>query len=356
MMKQYEHGGGLPYQGKKVELDFSVNLHPFGMPPAVAEALRNSVELFQNYPDPECRELKRALAEKLGTDKERILFGNGADDLLYRVFQVLRPQQVLVCDPCFSEYERAAKACGAEVRHFGLKPEEEFSIPAAFAEKLSSQTGLVCLCTPNNPTGKLVPEGMIRKIAERCRQIGACLLLDECFLPFTERESAMHLQEEYPNLLVLRAFTKSYALAGLRLGYMVSSDPSFLQKLREAAPVWAVSAPAQTAGLAALSGEDVIFEARQFLRQERPRVTERLRAMGFRVWESDCNFLLFQGPEDLGERLLEKGIAIRDCSNYRGLRKGFWRIGLKTREENDRLLEAAADLKSGGTADDRQET
>ena len=342
-MERYAHGGDI-YSGLPVKLDFSVNLNPFGMPEKVKEALVSQLDSFQTYPDPQCRLLCASLGEHHRIPRENLLCGNGADDLIYRLCFVLRPKEVLVCAPGFSEYERAALAARAQVRYHKLKEEDGFLLTETILPEICEKTNLLFLCSPNNPTGKLIPMPLLEKILKRCQEMGTYLLLDECFIDFTSSETALSLMEQFPRLLILRAFTKLYAVAGLRLGYLISRDMDILSQMQQIAPCWSVSGPAQAAGVAALQCSGVKERLLRLLEQERPRVTEQLQKLGFQVWDSDCNFILFRGDPALGEKLREKGIAIRDCSNYPGLTAGFWRIGLKTPGENNILLQSIGEV------------
>lgn len=345
-MERYAHGGDI-YRGQSVRLDFSVNLNPYGMPEAVKAALHTQMDSFQTYPDPECRLLRQKLAAHHSVAEECILCGNGADDLIYRLCFALRPREVLVCAPSFSEYEKAALAVGGKIRYHILREADDFGLTESILPEITEETSLLFLCTPNNPTGKLIGQPMLENIARRCQETGTYFVLDECFISFTQGESALQMLEKYPQMVILRAFTKLYAMAGLRLGYVLCRNLPLLDEMRRIAPCWSVSGPAQAAGSAAL--DCAVQEALlTLIGRERPRVVARLRELGFRVWDSDCSFLLFRGDVGLGARLRERGIAIRDCANYPGLSAGYWRIGLKLPEENDILLKAMGEVMQHG--------
>ncbi len=331
-MERYAHGGDI-YRGSPVELDFSVNLNPYGMPEAVKGAVREGLDAFATYPDPECTALRAALSERHAVPAAQILCGNGADDLIYRLCFAARPKRALVCAPSFSEYEKAVLASGGEVSYHLLREQEDFELTDRILDELAG-IDLIFLCSPNNPTGKLIDPALIARIVAT----GVRLLLDECFLAFTRGSSATGLLERYKNLVILGAFTKTYAMAGLRLGYAMTADTPLIAEMKRIAPCWSVSGPAQAAGLRATECTGVREKLLRLLEAERPRVKRALEAFGFRVWRSDCGFLLFTAPADLGQKLRARGIAIRDCSNYPGLGVGFWRIGLKLPEQNDRLL------------------
>ena len=210
-----------------------------------------------------------------------------------------------------------------------------------------AQADLVFLCDPNNPTGRRMEPELLWALLDRCRAVGAFLAVDQCFLELTEGDpDALVSQLTGGGLLLLRALTKSCALAGLRLGYCLCGDRALLERMEGLGSPWPVSAPAQAAGVCAfLDFPDWPERCLPFLREERARLTRTLEALGLWVCPSDANFILFQGPTDLGERLLqEKDILIRDCANYSGLGPGWYRIGIQKRDGNSRLIQALVEL------------
>ena len=348
------HGGdiytdrGLP-PGVRL-CDFSANLNPLGMPPAVREAAAAAVSASEAYPDPLCRELRAALAAQSGVPAERIVCGNGAADLIYRLVWAVKPASGLVQAPSFAEYALALQNTGAEVRYAPLpsdfRPGEE--LPRA----VGAGTGVVFFCNPNNPTGISAPRGYVRALAEKCRAAGALLLVDECFLDFIEggeEKSAVPLLAEYENLLVLKAFTKMYAMAGLRLGYLLCGSDAVAEKVSHSGQAWSVSTPAQAAGLAALGIPDYPARTRALLAEERPFLADALRECGAEVFPSEANYLFFRWPDEhLPEKLLRRGFLIRSCGNYPGLDGRYNRIAVRTREENAAFAAALLDITRKG--------
>ena len=168
------------------------------------------------------------------------------------------------------------------------------------------------------------------------------LILDECFLDFVEDKEAYTmtgLLEEYPNMLILKAFTKLYAMAGVRLGYGLCGDKAFIEKMRESVQPWNVSTPAQYAGIAALDEKEYVNKSLTEIRLERDRLRKAVEDIGFTVYQSAANYIFFRGQKDLWEKCLAEGVLLRDCSNYRGLEKGYYRAAVRLKEENDRLIE-----------------
>ena len=350
-MLPYTHGGDVltaqaRYGGPV--LDCSANLNPLGMPPQVGEAAACAAAQASPYPDPLCRELRAAIAAHDGVAPGQVLCGGGAAELIFRLAYALRPRRALVTAPTFSEYEGALSSAGCAVTRHPLRRERNFDVDAGLLEAIGPDVELVFLCTPNNPTGRLIDQGLLLRIAEKCRGLGAVLAVDECFLPLACGGPGLApWLVEYPNLLLLRAFTKSYAMAGLRLGYTLSADTALLERMSAGGPPWSVSTPAQAAGLAALTQcPDWPEKARAFLERERPALAAGLSALGLDVVPGQANYLLFRaaGTADLKESMLTQGVLIRSCANYHGLGEDWYRVCVGQAEQNRRLLAALREV------------
>ncbi len=338
------HGGDR--YGRAVELDFSVNTNPLGTPPAVVRAVERTAGELCRYPDPCCRELTAALAAREGVAADRILCAGGAAELIYAYCAAIRVEKALLTEPAFSEYAAALEAAGSRAVYARLEEEEGFALTERFLETLEgTDCGAVFLCNPNNPTGRLIEPALLEEIGTVCRRRGLRLFVDECFLELSgDGRSLSNRLEEWPGLFLLRAFTKSYGMAGLRLGYCLSGDGVLLREMSRRAQPWNVSLPAQAAGVAALEDTSFLEEARRLIGEERPRLAAGLEALGLAVCPSQANYLLLKSGRELFVPLLERGILIRDCANYRGLGNGWYRVAVKKREENRRLLEALAEI------------
>ena len=342
-MMDAPHGGDI-YAYDRDLLDFSVNLNPLGMPDRVLRAIREHAEEYDRYPDPHCRALRRALSVRESVPEKWLVFGNGAADLIVRLCMVLKPKRALLPAPTFSEYEKAVRLAGGEVRRFFLRQEAGYQVTADYADAVQPGDSVVFLCNPNTPTGALAEPGTVEALLSACGQVGAVLVVDECFLPFTDGRSCQSRLRAYPNLMVLRAFTKLYAMAGLRLGYLMCADEDLAGRIGAWGQSWSVSAPAQVAGLAAVSEEGWPERTRRVLRMERPWMTDALGALGFFVYPSHSNFLLFQARPDLWDRAMARGVMLRPCSNFPGLDGSYFRIGLKKRVQNEMLLQVLKEI------------
>lgn len=346
--KMHNHGGEI-YE-RHYRLDYSVNVNCMGTPASVIEAAAKGAALCAQYPDVHCRQLRADLASFLQVEENQIVFGNGAADVIFSAILARRPGKVLVPAPTFAEYEQAAKAVGAEMVYYTLKEEYEFRIDSGFYEALTPDIDMVFLCNPNNPTGHLVEKAELLKILDRCLENDIFLVVDECFNEFLENPKAYSLLDQlnhYDNLMILKAFTKTYAMAGLRLGYGLCSSEAFVEKMVECNQPWAVSIPAQFAGVAALKETGYVKESMKLLKEERIFLKSKLKQLGFHVFDSQANYIFFKAAPNLKQACGERGILIRDCSNYIGLAPGYFRVSVKKHEENLELIRVLEEIVNG---------
>ena len=344
------HGGdwaGFEIEYGKPPLDYSANVNPLGIPKEVQTAIAEAAASSDRYPDPLCRELTQKLAEHEGVPQEWIFCGNGAAELIYQFAAALQPKQALLPVPSFSDYESALLAAGCEPTFYPLSRENGFRLTEDILDAIGPETDLLMLCSPNNPTGRSVEKGLLLKILNRCRETGTWLFLDECFYELTDEDRAFSLTSQLRDgdrVFLLRAFTKAYGMAGLRLGYGVCMNRALLEVMCRLSQPWNVSTVAQAAGLAALDCPDWPRKARELYRAEKPWLYGQLTALSLAVLPGDANFLFFCGEPGLYEALRERGVLIRDCANYRGLRPGDYRIAVRTHEENEALLGAIKEV------------
>lgn len=344
------HGGD--WAGYRAEfgcdaLDFSANVSPLGLPAGVAAAITNALPTADRYPDPLCRELRAALAGAEGVPADWIFCGNGAADLIFRLALAVRPRRALLPAPTFAEYEAALQTVGCAVQRVFLREENEFAVTEEFIDAVTPETDIVFLCQPNNPTGQVTPPARVERLVRRCAECGAVLVVDECFLDFLpDRDAwtAKQLLRDTPQLIILKAFTKLYAMAGVRLGYALCGDAALLEKMRGAGQPWAVSSLAQAAGLAALQETAYAGAVRALIAEQRPRMAAGLRALGLRVMDGQANYLLFRATPDFGEKLRRRGAVVRSCANYPGLDAAWYRTAVRTAEENTRLLQIMGEI------------
>ncbi len=343
-MRRYEHGGRW-FEHPQAR-DFSANLNPLGMPPCAAEALRAGVEAFARYPDPASEELRQALARFEGVDEHQVLACAGATDALWRLCQVLRPRTALVCDPCYSGYEQALERVGARVRHLRLSARAGFAVGDELLDAVDG-IDVLFLTNPNNPTGRCLGRTTLRACLRRAERMGATVVLDECFVDLSDGRGSQDLLDECPNLVIVKALTKSFSLAGLRVGYVLGADAALLTELEAAGQPWAVSVPAQMAGVACLgpdAGHAFLERSRALVASERERLRQAFAGLGLHVVPSEASFLLFEAPRDLSAPLLEAGVLVRSCQNFAGLGERWHRVAVRMPDDNDRLLVALGEV------------
>lgn len=334
-MREFEHGGDI--YSNSIQLDFSVNTNPIGMSRAAkAAAARAAARQAHVYPDTECRELRAAIAEKEGVSEEGIICACGASELIFAAVRACMPKKALLIAPTFSEYERALMSVGSDIEYYLTAEEKGFRIGSDFIDRLSG-VDMIFICNPNNPTGNIVDKPLMDRISEKCAGEGITCVVDECF---AELAGGYSMTGKTP---VIKAFTKTYAMAGLRLGYMVA-DKAFICRVKEQLPAWNVSQPAQAAGVAALADSGYLRKSIKYIRKERVFLSRALENLGFKVFDSKANFILLKCEAGLFERLLRRGILIRDCENFKGLGRGFYRVAVKRHGENVKLIRELGEI------------
>ncbi len=364
-----EHGGDI--LGASLEggmdaasiIDFSSSINPEGLAPgarqAVAALLRDP-RLSAAYPAPCPRGLIRALSAYIGVGQECVLAGNGSTEFIYLLPRVImaRGGLAMIIEPAFSEYAPALALSGAGVVPFFLREEEGFALDYRVLEKAVKERRpqVLYMANPVNPIGRLVEKDVMLRISDLCREIGAWFVVDEAFIDFNESLSITKEAVEEGHIIVLRSMTKFFALAALRLGYVVGGR-DIIERLRPHMPPWSVNALAVAAGIASLSDRQYMGRARAWLCMEGPLMREALGGIkGLKTYPSGANYftsrLIVPGlnAPRLRELLLKKGLLIRDLSNIRGLGPSFFRVAVKDRESNGLLIRELGDAVAGASA------
>ena len=345
-MYEYSHGGNAGFEcGNEDIIDLSANINPLGMPGSVREAVIREISGCSRYPDSFSVKLREKIAEFEHVESDWVFCGNGASDIIFRLPRAKRAMKVALTAPAFSDYERSAKSFGSEIIRYSLCQESGFSLDSGFIDTVRSEKpDMVFICNPNNPTGRLTEAGMINELLDCCRRIGAWVVVDECFLDFAgqaDRYTSKVFLKSYSNLVILKAFTKTFALPGIRLGYAMCSDMQTINSLYFHGADWAISNLAQAAGIAALyEAEDFIKKTVDYVSAERAVMEKELIWLGYKVYESKANYVFFHNPYpfDLREALDKKGIRIRSCGNYHGLDDSYYRIAVPEKSKTVKLL------------------
>ena len=305
--------------------DFSASINPLGPAPGVQAAIYKAIDRIRHYPEREPKRLREALSAKWNVDPNSILLGNGATELIFFLSRVFGGRAITLAVPVFSEFHRA--------------------FPRAHIKSLSKPETWNCkralvLTRPANPTGSSIGISALR---ERLQQSSEPVIVDESFLEFSGLPSVSTLLPAFPHLIVLRSLTKFYALPGLRVGALVT-DTAVLAEWRRFREPWQVSVLAEEAALAALADDAHCSATLDFVQEQRGFLMREIGTMpGAAPHASDANFIyvsLNHPAEDLVDYLLKRKILIRNCANWPGLPGEAVRVAVRTRNENERLLQA----------------
>ncbi len=347
------HGGNIFEVARRYGLrpeaivDFSSNVNPLGPSPRVLRALRSHLHWVGRYPEMHALALTHDLARFHGLPEDVIMVGNGSTGLIYRLPSALASANALVLHPTFSEYERAFRLGGCRVDGVMRDEAHGFRPPwQRLFDELHRGYAAVILCNPNNPTGDVIARAEMCELIEEAAGVGAVVIVDEAFMDFHEDASLKQEVLRCGNLIVLRSMTKCFALAGLRLGYLIASPP-LVKRLREAEEPWAVSALAQIAGRESLKDRNYLRRTLELIATERQYLLEHIAQLpGLTAFPSVANFLLLKitrpgwdAPRVQAE-IIRHGVLIRDCSSFPGLGRSYVRIAVRGRNENHRLLTA----------------
>lgn len=266
--------------------------------------------------------------------------GNGASELFVAVVHAIKPGKIVIPVPSFYGYEKAANVTEAEVSYYEMKERDGFCLTEVFLQELQEDVDLLFLANPNNPVGNTIEDMLLEKICDRCRERKITVVIDECFLEFTRKKGFFetHSMQEYPNVIIVKAFTKLYAIPGVRLGFLFCGSQNKTGQIFNQLPEWNISIIAEAAGRAALDETEYCNKTISYIGKERAYLTAELEKLGIKVYPGEADFLLIKTERQLYNDLLKKKILIRDCSNYRGLRTGYYRIAVKTHEENEKLI------------------
>jgi threonine-phosphate decarboxylase len=328
-------------------IDFSASINPLGPPSSARKAFINSYQLISRYPEPDAVTLKEALAERHGLQSAEVLVGNGSTQLIYLLCVALRPRRALIVGPAFSEYGNALALTGANIRSISLTVDSGFQFST---EKLlaawEKDCDILFLATPNSVTGQLIPKAEIENIARLALTRKSIVVIDEAFIDFAEDQSVKMLVRHNPFLIVLRSLTKYYALPGVRLGYVIG-EAGTVAKLADYQEPWSVNGPAMSVALACLTDGGFEAKTQRWLERERKFLFNRIsRLEGLQPFPSRVNFFLVKitkpgiDATELRSFLLRRKILIRACSSFTELGGDYFRVAVRRRKDNLRLLAA----------------
>lgn len=342
-----KHGGNIVRLAGRAGLppgeicDFSASINPLGFPEWLRSLISRRIASLVHYPDPDCADLIQTFAAHHGIASDEVIAGNGSTELLYLIPRVFDPARAVIPVPSYSDYAASARLSGLPVEKVPLREENGFAPDLPALAGILCDTDLVFLGQPNNPTGMLFDPELLKKLAADFPR--AVFVVDESFLPFVEGTQSLMIDRP-PNVIVLISLTKFYAIPGMRLG-MAVADRHVIAGMKKYLPPWTVNSLAQAAGTAALQDTDYAMRSRSLVASERRWMQNELETIsGLKVYPGCANFLLVRTDRagtdaaTLADALLSTGIAIRLCDNFDGLDRCYFRVAVRTREDNARLL------------------
>ena len=351
----HQHGGdldsiqqkyGIP---KEQILDFSGNINPLGFPESVQNKLAENLHIISTYPDKHYTALRHAISQYTGAAMEHIVVGNGSSELISAFIKTINARKTLIMGPAYSEYEREAQLCGSTFSYFPLKEEDNFQLDVeGLLDSLTQDVGLFIACNPNNPTGSIITTSQMEVILAHCKRNDIAVMIDETYIEFCdtmEEVCSIPLVEKYENLFIIRGISKFFAAPGLRLGYGISSNSHFLQKLKTVQDPWSVNSLAAFAGEYLFTDTEFMAKTKELISTEKKRMIQELSTWkNSKVYPSGSNFILIRLVSDhisaaeIFENLIVKRLLIRDASSFTFLDKSYLRFCVLRPHSNTFLL------------------
>ncbi len=324
------------------------NENPLGTSPKAVEAIIKEASTVNLYPDPVCRDLVLELSKKCGVEPNQIMVGNGGEEILKLLATALvnEGEEVIANEPSFFLYEIAANIMGGTARK--SKYDENFDIDVDHMLSLiNEKTKMFCVCTPNNPTGKLVPFETIKRLVKEVPE-NVVLLLDEAYFDYAEVtpgfEDSVQLLNERENLCILRTFSKVAGLAGTRVGYLIS-NPNFIRQFLKVKSVFNVNKLAQAGALAALHDREFIEKTVELNYKSLALMEKAFDEMGLKYAKSSANFIWVNVEQDtrvVNEELLKRGIIIRP--GFLWGHDSYLRVSTGTIEQTEKFISALREV------------
>lgn len=351
-----KHGGDIytdgVLKGRQI-LDFSSNINPLGVPEKFREALDEIYKEVVRYPDYKYRKLKESIITYVKTyyetnlDMDEIILGNGASEVLDLFISSVKSIGIIV--PSFVEYEEFSLKYNNKITFVPLSEDFKYNY-SSIRKSLEELEGII-IGNPNNPTGNLIDRKEFMGLLEYCEENNKKVIVDEAFIEFCDKENSLvNLVEKYSCLFIVRAFTKFFGMPGARLGYGISSNNELLKRLSSSQLPWNINTLAELALEKSYQDREYINKSKEWIKEELPYMLTKLKDISVisRVIPTSCNFVLceLKGIDEnkLYEIMLEKGVLIRKCSNFKGLNDSFVRFAIKSRELNNILLDLLREL------------
>lgn len=349
------HGGDLDaierfYKIPKNEIwDFSGNINPFGFPKKAAKKLAENINIVSAYPDKNYIKLKESISLYTGAELSYIYVGNGSTELISSFIKSVAAENTIILAPAYSEYEREVKILGSNFKYFELKEKDNFEINIDnLINEINSNTGLVIICNPNNPTGSIIKTDDMEKLLLHCKKNNSYVMVDETYIEFADNLTeicSIPLVKKYDNIFVIRGISKFFAAPGLRLGYAICSNKNFSKLLSSKQDPWSVNILAEFAGKNIFNDTEFIEKTKKLISEERKKAIDIISSWkNVKVYNSSSNFILLKlltdkiNSAEIFERLIVKKMLIRDASSFAFLDESFIRFCILKPEQNEQLL------------------
>ena len=344
------HGGNIEeiarmYKFNPEEIvDFSANINPIGLNENVKKAMINSIDKVIKYPDITYFDLKNSISSFENINPKNVILGNGAAEVIFNIVRALNPKKVLLPAPTFSEYEEATLSINGEIKYYKLKEKNNFKIDDKFIDNIKEDIDMVFICNPNNPTGVLTTNEFIKKLLKKALITNTVVVVDESFLDFIEinnNYTSKNLLNYYDNIIVIKSLTKFFAIPGARIGYGLCNNNLLISKINKVIVPWSINIVASHAIIQGLKEKEYISSSIKYVKNEKEYLYRALKEIPLlKVLKPSVNFIMFKLliNLDLKDELMKRKILIRSCNNYIGLNEKFYRIAVRTSEENKIII------------------
>ena len=340
------HGGNI-YEYNEDILDFSSNINPFGVSKKLKDEIYKRMDEVARYPDINYKRLKDNVARYLSVRSDMVTVGNGAVDIIYRAVSSIPKDKVFIMAPAFSEYRKSAEMSGKEYFEISAFDFSKKDFDCDFFDRNIEDNSIIIVCNPNNPTGKAIEKERILKLLDSAKEKNSFVILDETFIEFTcdeDKYSMVSSCFDYDNLIVIRAVTKFFGIAGIRLGYGVCKNSDINFKIENNSKPWDVNTFAVICSDVVFWDNEYIEKTRGWIDSERKFVYENIsKIAGFEIYETNSNFFMIKtevSSDIIQKKLLKHNILIRQPEGFTGLSNNFIRVAVKDRLSNEKLINA----------------
>lgn len=342
---------GIP---KKNIISFSGNVNPLGISPKLKLELSERVDEITTYPDRNYNDLREAIGKYTNTNKDKVVVGNGATELISLLIKINDPQNALIIAPTYSEYEREIAMNGGRASYHELNENNNFKLDLALlSDDLAKDIDMLIICNPNNPTSTSISKDDMDNILSICKTKNIFVMVDETYVEFAENMeeiTSVSLIDKYDNLIVLRGVSKFYSSPGLRLGYALG-DKTLIENINKIKNPWSLNSLGSIAGEIMFNDSEYIEKTKNLIHNERERITKILDSHeNIKYYKPTANFVLVRilkegiTSGDIFESAIKQGYMIRDCSTFKFLDDKYFRFAFMQPEQNTALLKLISEL------------